>query len=860
MWQRYFNDIRTRLSHWWRVLELESLGQLTRKTTRVVARRLRTRLKRVRHSRSLESATCSRGVESLEQRQVLSGSKFDFGTGSSPIELGFIRAPVAAYTAARGWGWSTTAGIGAIDRGVGDANSPAMTRDFHYGRNNTFRVNVANGTYDIVVQLGDASARRDQVNVDLEGTRVVTGIDTPRGQFFRATFRTTVLDGELTVRLTDTGGVNPYWTFDGLEIHPLATSETLATVGLTSGWATFGQALPQGAAFDALQIGSLPTQTDIKTRWPDGSIRFAVLTTEVDADGSYPIKPAFAATGHVELGQLPAEVRLTTALLDQPSVTAAIPSAIAPDSMWLDGSQVSEGRWSVVPTDTNGQPLSGLRVLFDQRTYRNGARRLEVTIENSDDTADNQLRNLAVQIWTDADHNGLLDELLFDRHDLAMGSGTRFVQRFNWDLNSSAVTPDLEPVFASGALPRYAAGVSDVIGSAFDENGQLRPEFDLLGPGDLNPYMGSGGGRSDIGPYTEWTARYLAHQHAQQADYLLRLGDLAGSWPIHLREPTDGHLVSLTERPNFWFDDRGEDHMRSAQWGGSPLSPDNAHVPGGLSLIPYLLTGDRYYADELAFWANYAVLSTWPGNSPTDAASRSGGDAAAGFGRGILATNQVRGFAWGLRNISDAAAYLPDSDAMQTPLRRIVTENLSWLDNWAKTKTGPLKMAWLPGYGTEVDGTQRFAQLWMYEYLAWSIQHANDLGFVGGLRFRDQVVKFQTELFVNPSYNREYAAPGRLAIGQVSADGSSTRYFTSLAEVLAVTRRSIQPGTFAGYYGVEARLTLLIGIDSGADGSSGYRGKIRAALNFLNDATKHPGMFNDPLDRAQFGLRGPDHQ
>ena len=388
-----------------------------------------------------------------------------------------------------------------------------------------------------------------------------------------------------------------------------------------------------------------------------------------------------------------------------------------------------------------------------------------------------------MQIWADADHNGLLDELLFDRHDLAMGSGTRFVQRFNWDLNFSAVTPDLEPVFASGALPRYASGVTDVIDSAFDENGQLRPEFDLLGPGDLNPYMGSGGGRSDIGPYTEWTARYLAHQHARQADYLLRLGDLAGSWPIHLREPTDGHLVSLTERPNFWFDDRGEDHMRSAQWGGSPLSPDNAHVPGGLSLVPYLLTGDRYYADELALWANYAVLSTWTGNSPTDAASRSGGDAAAGFGRGILATNQVRGFAWGLRNISDAAAYLPDNDAMQTPLRRIVTENLSWLDNWAKTKTGPLKMAWLPGYGTEVDGTQRFAQLWMYEYLAWSIQHANDLGFVGGLRFRDQVVKFQTELFVNPSYNRECAAPGRLVIGQVSADGNSTRY-------LYVARRS----------------------------------------------------------------------
>ncbi len=299
--------------------------------------------------------------------------------------------------------------------------------------------------------------------------------------------------------------------------------------------------------------------------------------------------------------------------------------------------------------------------------------------------------------------------------------------------------------------------------------------------------------------------------------------------------------------------------MRSSQWGGSPLEPDNAHVPGGLSLVPYLLTGDRYYAEELAFWANYAVLSTWPGNTPTDAASRSGGDAAAGFGRGILATNQVRGFAWGLRNVADAAAYLPNGDPMKTPLRRIVMQNLAWLDNWAKTKAGPLKMAWLPGYGTEVDGTQRFAQLWMYEYLAWSIQHANDLGFLGGTRFRDQVVTLQTELFVNPSYNREYAAPGRLVIGQVSADGNSTRYFTSLNQVLSATRQGIAPGTFTGYYGVEARLMLLLGISSGADGSNGYRGQIRAALNFLNDPLKHPGMFRDPLERSGFGLSGPDH-
>src|SRR5689334_18873351 len=58
-------------------------------------------------------------------------------------------------------------------------------------------------------------------------------------------------------------------------------SSTLATIGLTPGWATFGEALPQGAAQNGLQVGNLPTQTDVKDRWSDGSIRFAVVSTDV---------------------------------------------------------------------------------------------------------------------------------------------------------------------------------------------------------------------------------------------------------------------------------------------------------------------------------------------------------------------------------------------------------------------------------------------------------------------------------------------------------------------------------------------------------------------------------------------------
>ncbi|TXT35775.1 MAG: PDK repeat-containing protein [Planctomycetota bacterium] len=644
---------------------------------------------------------------------------------------------------------------------------------------------------------------------------------------------------------------------DGSEDHAQPTAMTQAIVALTPGWATFGQALPQGVAFEALQVGALKTQTDVKTRWPDGSIRFAVVTAKVETAGSYPIRAASVSKERSKWTTLPIEVRFAAVGSQPEKAMASLPAAAKPESLWLDGPLVMEARWSVVPSDSRGVKLSGVRVLFDERKYADGARRLAVTIENADDSPENRPQQLGIQIVRVSQPGDSPSELIWKRDNLAMSSGTRFVRRFRWDLNESTVTPDFEPAFRSGALPRFAADISNRIDSARGESGKLRRTFDLLGPGDLNPYMGSPGGRPDVAPYTDWTARYLVHRRPEQLEYLLRTADLAGSWPIHLREPSDGRLVSLSERPKFWFDSRGEDHVRSANWGGSPLSPDNAHVPGGLAFVPYLVTGDRHYADEMASWANFAVLSTWPGNTSADDASRAGGDANAGPGRGILGTNQVRGFAWSLRNIADAAAFLPDNDPLRPQFQRVVQENLAWLDHWAETHTGPLGMAWLPGYGTEVDGTQRFAQLWMYDYLAWAIHRAQQLGFTGGSKFRDQIVRLQTELFVNRDFDREYAAPGRLPIGVLSKSDGSTKYFSTLQEVLAATRRGHPAGNFAGYYGTEARLMLLIGLETGVTGTD--PGRVREALDFLNDRKRHPGMFDDPLTRSGFGIAGPDH-
>ena len=146
----------------------------------------------------------------------------------------------------------------------------------------------------------------------------------------------------------------------------------LANVGLTAGWATFGQALPPGVATSGLALGSLPTQTDVKNRWPDGSIRFAIVSAEVPSNGTFQLTADAASSGSFAPAAVSATVTLTIA---GTVYTATLPSAASTD-LWLNGPLVREDRQVVAPVGPSGAH-SFLRVNFDRRVYqrRPGARR-----------------------------------------------------------------------------------------------------------------------------------------------------------------------------------------------------------------------------------------------------------------------------------------------------------------------------------------------------------------------------------------------------------------------------------------------------------------------------------------------------
>ncbi|HXG08499.1 MAG TPA: Calx-beta domain-containing protein [Gemmataceae bacterium] len=139
--------------------------------------------------------------------------RFDFGTADSPIALGFAQVTeTTVYNPVQGFGWQSGT-IRSVDRG-----SPnALEQDFNSLRQGTFAVDLPNGEYLVTVTLGDALARRDRVEVLLEGTSVAR-ITTRAGQFATRTFRVPVADGQLNLTLRDRGGRNRIAALNALEI------------------------------------------------------------------------------------------------------------------------------------------------------------------------------------------------------------------------------------------------------------------------------------------------------------------------------------------------------------------------------------------------------------------------------------------------------------------------------------------------------------------------------------------------------------------------------------------------------------------------------------------------------------------
>ena len=141
---------------------------------------------------------------------------FDFGTIFSPVEPGYINITESTlYSADLGYGWNNLSGLLSRDRIVPDN----LRRDFVFSSSeHTFSVDLANGNYLVTLSFGDQGFSHDQIDVYAENKLKIADLSTPAGMFQDASFRLSVADGQLNIRIKDTGGLDANWVLSALQI------------------------------------------------------------------------------------------------------------------------------------------------------------------------------------------------------------------------------------------------------------------------------------------------------------------------------------------------------------------------------------------------------------------------------------------------------------------------------------------------------------------------------------------------------------------------------------------------------------------------------------------------------------------
>ena len=491
---------------------------------------------------------------------------------------------------------------------------------------------------------------------------------------------------------------------------------------------TFGQVFKDGDVPATSDIGArlndgtvLDLQVDKKATNADGSLRHAVLST---------IIPALPKNGSVVMTlftQSPGTHGPTVALNDllatgfdatiSLNVGGTLYTASARDMLqnstpkqWLSGDVASE--WLVGgPVKTaGGTPHPHLAAYFHIRAYAGmNSVRVDAIVENDWTFVPNP-SNFTYDVTISSGGS-----TVYSQTGLTHYHHARWHKVFWWGIHPQ-VFVGLDKVYLQDtkAVPKYL----NVTPSASYLSG-MRQSVAPMSNGDLNPYMPSTGADDGIGPLPRWTAVYLVSMDPRAEASMLANGDAGGSYSSHYRDQTTGYPVSIADHPNL-SENSGTD-LPACNNCSTPLTHDYAHQPS-IAYVPYLVTGDYYYLEELQFWADWNMI--W-----TNAGYRQ-------YAKGIF-VSQVRGQAWALRELARAAYITPDNSPLKQYFVDRVNNNIAYNTSLYPDNPNANHLGALQSY----DGYTLFAP-WMDDFYTWMTGELVELGFTNAVTLRNWKAMF----------------------------------------------------------------------------------------------------------------------
>ncbi|MCB9956449.1 MAG: right-handed parallel beta-helix repeat-containing protein [Caulobacterales bacterium] len=592
-------------------------------------------------------------------------------------------------------------------------------------------------------------------------------------------------------------------------------------------YVTFGQAFPKGRLKPGAPVMAVfggdaaPVQIDVKALHDDGSVRHAAVTVAAPA-----IKSGGSLDGALVAGPAPAEPDFDAAAIiaDRYSFPVRIafskgagsanPFAVDARTLaeaalakggdfWLNGPLVKELR-----VETSAAPHLQLR--FDIRIYRDGDIRTFVAFAD-EKTFSAGVRDLAYDVAIGADASPAFKAANIEQHRSSVW------RRVFWTGAAPRlhVVRDVDLLIASGALLPLDRSQGASAKTIADLANAVRDDAPLS-PALILKYFPTTGGRGDIGPYPQWTGLYLLAQTETAEDVMLANAEAAGAVPWHFIDEKTGAPVSIETRKKFWSDPRGleeqyapdrphPDVFQSSEGG---WEPDHAHKPA-LTFVPYLVTADRFYADELAMQAAYAVFGRWP-------ALREGGVKA-------IDVEQARASAWSLRDISDAAYILPDKDPSKRYLERVEATNLKLMREKYVDKRVMKSAGEIEGYIEElVNREPEHISPWQQDYVAISLSLAAERGDENARALLGWMENFHAGRFLSPDFDVRRATTYLFSVKD-KASGAAVNNWAEVAQrtyggpsAPRLSEMDGYPTMAAGYIGSAYASLTAIASDTGS--------------------------------------------
>lgn len=503
--------------------------------------------------------------------------------------------------------------------------------------------------------------------------------------------------------------------------------------------------VPSGTTLAAVDSkgNAIPLQVDAKARNKDGSMRHAVLTAVLPRLSSGRqitlgiVKGASAQGAPVSLAALPAGFDATINLTPAEgrlSISLRDLMAHTKPEVWLAGPLVGEWWFAGPFRDASGKADPLLSARIGVRSYGQGRPlRIDVVVENTSTWVP---KPRTVQYGVEILVGG---KQAFSKEKLVQHSHTRWRQVFWYGpAVDTYVRYDLAYLKATRAIPNYNASTRN---TGLDQLYGIYQKHwrGPMGNGIIVTGMPSTGQRPDIGPLPAWTVAYLLTMDPRAAEMTMNAADLAGSFPAHYRNERTGRPSTTEEFPkisthyNYIGKKPGALPLPDTAGLSKSFTPEPSHEPS-LAFVPYILTGEHYYLEELQFWAIWNAWGTAPEYH--------------GLGKGLITWDQIRGQAWTLRTLAQAAYATPDADPLKPVLLRQMKNNAAAYD--ATFTNNP--NASVLHIAMRANDIATAVAPWMDDYLTWAAQYAVELGFDEFKPFARWKALFPVRRMIGPDF------------------------------------------------------------------------------------------------------------